>query len=383
MVKILIAPDSMKDCLTSEEVGKNIALGIQAIIPDAEIKVIPMADGGEGTTRALVAAMQGKLMEVEVHDPLMKKIRTFYGVLEEHKTAVIEVAAASGLELLKKDERNPWHTSSYGTGELIKAALDQGCRSFLIGLGGSATNDAGAGIIQALGGKLLDKEGKDIQKGGGALSELADIDLSGLDGRLGQCTILVACDVQIPLCGEQGTSKVYGAQKGADEFMREKLDRNLAHFAAVVRKKTGIDIAAMPGAGAAGGIAGMLKALLHAELKPGFELVSGLTGLEEEIKRSDLVITGEGRTDSQTLSGKVPLGIALLGRKLNIPVCIISGSILPGAEKLFELGIVKITALEKPGMTSDYSISNAPQLLQVAASDLMIWYKGYKFPEAL
>jgi glycerate 2-kinase len=371
MMKILIAPDSMKDCLPAEEVAKNIEIGIRQVLPDADIKIIPMADGGEGTTRTLIAATKGKLIEAYAHDPLMRPVKVCFGMLGDGATAVVEVAAASGLELLKKEERNPWLTTSYGSGELIKSALDHGCRKILVGLGGSATNDAGTGIIQALGGKFLDHQGKEIEKGGGALSELSEIDLSGMDMRLTQSSILVACDVKILLCGESGTSIVYGAQKGADDEMRIRLDNNLRHFANIVRERFNLDISDMEGAGAAGGIGGGLKVLLKAVLKPGFSIVAGLTDLEEEIKKADMVITGEGRTDLQTLSGKVPYGVAQLGKKHQVPVFIISGSLLPGSEKLFHEGASKMISLRQANMSVEYSISNAPHLLQKAASELM------------
>ncbi|HXA00357.1 MAG TPA: glycerate kinase [Cytophagaceae bacterium] len=367
-MRILIAPDSMKDCLPAEEVARNIELGIRKVLPDADIKIIPMADGGEGTTETLVTATGGKLIEVSAHDPFMREIKACYGILGDGKTAVVEVAAASGLELLKKAERNPWLTTSYGSGELLRSALDHGCGKILLGLGGSATNDAGAGIIQALGGKFLDKNRKEIRRGGGALSELAEIDLSELDQRLSDCLMVVACDVKIPLCGEQGTSKIYGDQKGADNAMREKLDDNLRKFAGLIKEKFKIDITDMEGAGAAGGIGGGLKALLHAELKPGFNMVAELTKLESAIKESDLIITGEGRTDAQTLSGKVPFGIAQLGKKYNIPVMIISGSLLPGSEKLYDEGVTKMIAIKEDNMPLEEAISNAPQLLQRAAA---------------
>jgi glycerate 2-kinase len=373
-MKILIAPDSMKDCLPAEEVAGNIALGIRNVLPDADIKIIPMADGGEGTTKTFVAATGGKLIEVLTRDPLMREIKGCYGISGDGKTAVVEVAAASGLELLSNEERNPWITTTYGSGELIRSALDHGCREILIGLGGSATNDAGAGIIKALGGKFLDKNGKAIGRGGGALSELEDIDLSGLDTRLRECSIIVACDVKVPFCGESGTSKVYGAQKGADNIMREKLDNNLRKFSNLIKAKYSIDIADMEGAGAAGGIGGGLKALLHAELKPGFSTIAELVGLEDEIKKSDLIITGEGRTDTQTLSGKVPFGIARMGRKHHVPVIIISGSLLPGSEKLYDEGVTKMIALKEESMSLEEAIANAPQLLQKAGEEAIRTY---------
>jgi glycerate 2-kinase len=370
-MKILIAPDSMKDCLPAEEVAGNIELGIRQVLPDADIKIIPMADGGEGTTKTLIAATGGKLIETQAHDPLMRPIKACFGILGDGATALVEIAAASGLELLKKEERNPWHTTSYGSGELIKSALDHGCRKILVGLGGSATNDAGAGIIQALGGKFLNHQGKEIEKGGGALSELSEIDLSGMDKRLIESSIMVACDVKIPLCGEYGTSKVYGAQKGADDKMRTGLDNNLRHFANLLKKNFYIDITDLEGAGAAGGIGGGLKVLLNAALKPGFGIIAGLTKLEEEIKNADLIITGEGRTDLQTLSGKVPYGVVQLAKKYHVPVFIISGSLLPGSEKLLNEGAAKMISLQQTGMSLGESISNAPQLLQKAAADLM------------
>ncbi|GAF82011.1 unnamed protein product, partial [marine sediment metagenome] len=272
-MKIVVAPDSFKGSLTAVEVSDAIAQGVREIFPEAEIVKIPMADGGDGTVQCLVNATRGKILKEKVTGPLGDEVLASYGILGDKKTAVIEMAEASGLTLVPKNKRNPLITTTYGTGQLIKAALDQGCRKMIIGIGGSATNDGGAGMVQALGAKLLDKDGEEIGFGGGELKKLNRIDISNLDNRLSDTKVLVASDVNNPLCGPKGASRIYGPQKGATPELIEELDKSLAHFAKLVKRDLHKDIKNIPGAGAAGGLGAGLMAFLDAELRPGIEII--------------------------------------------------------------------------------------------------------------
>lgn len=334
-MKIIIAPDSFKGSLTSIEVSDAIELGIKEVSPHAEIVKIPIADGGEGTVQCLVSATGGKIFHKEVTGPLGSKVLAYYGVLGDGKTGVIEMAAASGLPLVPENKRNPLITTTYGTGELIKATLDRGCSKLIIGIGGSATNDGGAGMLQALGVRLLDEEGKDIGFGGRELKRIAKIDISQMDERLRHVEILVASDVKNPLCGPNGASYVYGPQKGATPEMVKELDEALAHFAEIIKRDLGKDVKDMPGAGAAGGLGAGLIAFLHARLKPGIELIMETLKFEEAVVNADLVITGEGKIDTQTVYGKVPVGIANVAKKYNVPVLAI-GAIVEGDPGIFK-----------------------------------------------
>lgn len=370
-MKILIAPDSFKDCLPANEVARFLELGILKVFPDAEIIKIPLADGGEGTVEALVNTTDGKIINIQVHDPLMRKIDSFLGILGDGKTAIIEMAAASGLELLKEKERNPWLTTTFGTGELIKAALDFGCQTILIGIGGSATVDGGAGMVQALGIELLDKQNKSIAKGGKGLAQVETINTETLDKRLKECKILVACDVKNPLLGENGAAKVYGPQKGANPEMVRKLEQNLTHYAKVIESHLGTSIAETQGAGAAGGLGAGLLAFLNADLKPGFELISETVHLAEQIVNADLVITAEGKIDYQTRFGKTPAGVAGIAKKFNKPLLAFAGSLGPRVESLNELGFTSIIPITDKPMSLQESITNAGELLMNAAERTM------------
>jgi len=366
-MNILIAPDSFKDCLSSKKVAQNIEKGIRRIIPEANIKILPVADGGEGTVEALVDATGGKIVKVNVHDPLMRKIESFFGILGDKKTAVIEMAAASGIELLKENERNPWITTTYGTGELIRHALDKGCEKFVIGVGGSATNDAGVGMAQALGAKFLNSQGKQIGYGGGTLNEISEIDLTNLDNRIKRSQILVACDVDNPLYGPEGAAFVYSPQKGADKQMVIKLDENLRHFANVIKEVLNINVRNIKGSGAAGGLGAGLMVFLKAKLRPGFEIIKEIVKLEKEIDKADIVITGEGRIDYQTQFGKMPYGIAQLANKFNKPLIAIAGSLGERVEELYAKGFdYIIPVIDKP-MDMEYAMKNADVLIQNAA----------------
>jgi glycerate kinase len=366
-MNILIAPDSFKDCLSSKNVAQNIEKGIRRIMPGANIKILPMADGGEGTVEALVAATGGKIIKADVYDPLMRKIKSFFGILGDKKTAVIEMAAASGIELLKKNERNPWITTTYGTGELIRHALDKRCEKIVIGIGGSATNDAGVGMTQALGAKFLDLQGKQIGYGGGMLNKISEIDLTSLDSRIKGSQILVACDVDNPLYGPEGAAFVYSSQKGADTQMVKKLDENLRHFADKIKEVLDIDIQNVKGSGAAGGLGAGLKVFLNAQLKPGFEIIKNIVKLEKEIARADIIITGEGKIDYQTQFGKTPFGVAQVAAKLSKPVIAIAGALGERAEELYAKGFDYIVPIADKPMDIEYAIKNAGILIQNAA----------------
>lgn len=325
-MKVVIAPDSYKESLTAMEVATAIESGFKEIMPDAEYIKLPMADGGEGTVQSLVDATGGDIVTVEVTGPLGQPVEGFYGLLGDGSTAVIEMAAASGLHLVEPNERNPLLTTTYGTGELIKAALDRGVDHIIIGIGGSSTNDGGVGMAQALGAKLVDANGVDLPFGGGALADLVSIDLSGLDSRLATVQLEVACDVDNPLCGPKGASQIFGPQKGATPEMVTELDANLAHYAEVIRQTNGKEVINQAGAGAAGGLGAALLGLFDATLRPGISIVMDAVNLAEVVKDADLVITGEGRIDSQTIHGKTPIGVARTAKLYNLPVIGIAGS---------------------------------------------------------
>ncbi len=377
-MKVVIAPDSFKGSLTAGEVSKNIAKGIKRVFGDAEIISVPMADGGEGTVCSLVESTNGQIIRTRVKGPLMKEVEAFYGILGDGATAVIEMAAASGLPLLREEERDPMKTTTYGTGELIRHALDKGCRRIIIGIGGSATNDGGAGMIEALGARLLDADGNELEYGGGSLGKLQELDLSNMDKRLGECTIVAACDVDNPLTGPRGASRVFGPQKGADDKMVELLDSNLEHYAEIVLKHTGISIKDRPGAGAAGGLGGGLMAFLGAELRRGVDIVIEAARLEEKLAGADLAITGEGRMDYQTQFGKTPFGVAQTARKHGIPVVAIVGSVGHNAEVLYDMGFSGILSIINRPMTLEEALAESPQLLQKAAENVMRMYKVFQ-----
>ncbi len=367
IMNILIAPDSFKDCLSAREVALNIEAGIRRAMPAANIKMLPLADGGEGTVEALVEATGGEIINVVVHDPLMRSINSFFGVLGDIKTAIIEMAAASGIELLKENDRNPWLTSTYGTGELINHALDMNCEKLVIGVGGSSTNDAGTGMAQALGVRFLDNTGGEVAAGGGNLGQIAVIDMSGLDKRLSRCKILVACDVDNPFYGPRGAALTYALQKGADKEMAKKLDDNMRHFADKISEILGISIQNIKGAGAAGGLAGGLMAFLKAELKPGFEVIKDIINLENEIRKADIVVTGEGKIDSQTQFGKVPFGVARIAARHKKPVIAIAGSLGDKADELYEKIFDLIIPLARNPSDIEDAIKNADKLIRDTA----------------
>ena len=338
-MKIVIAPDSYKESLSASEVAQAIEKGFREIFPDAQYVSVPVADGGEGTVEAMIAATQGSEHHAWVTGPLGEKVNASWGMSGDGKTAFIEMAAASGLALVPPEKRNPLVTTSRGTGELILQALESGATNIIIGIGGSATNDGGAGMVQALGAKLQDANGTEIGFGGGSLDSLNTIDISGLDPRIQHCTIRVACDVTNPLIGDNGASRIFGPQKGADEAMIRELDNNLSHYADVIKTSLRVDVKEVPGAGAAGGMGAALMAFLGAELKSGIEIVTTALNLEEHIHDCTLVVTGEGRIDSQSIHGKVPVGVAHVAKKYHKPVIGIAGSLTRDVGVVHQYGI--------------------------------------------
>lgn len=350
-MKIVLAPDSFKECMTAREACIAMEKGFIKIFPDAEFIHVPMADGGEGTVQSLVDATGGELFKAEVTDPLGNRRFASYGILGDKETGVLEMATASGLELVPRDKRNPLVTTTYGTGELIKAALDKGVKRLLIGIGGSATNDGGAGMFQALGGSLKDSSGREIGFGGGSLKDLMTIDVSGLDERLKDTEVVVACDVTNPLTGDKGASAIFGPQKGATPEMVSELDSNLKNYAKIIKETLGKDVENYPGAGAAGGLGAGLMAFLNAELKRGIEMVITYTDLEEKLKDADLVVTGEGGIDAQTRFGKAPYGVAKSAKKYDIPVIAMAGNVKEDSYILFEHGFDAIFPITQ-GATS-------------------------------
>ncbi|MCY7755854.1 glycerate kinase [Bacillus haynesii] len=350
-MKIVIAPDSFKESMTSLEAARSIEKGFKAVLSDAEYVNIPVADGGEGTVQALVDATGGDIVHQTVTGPLGKPVKAAYGLLGDGKTAVIEMAEASGLHLVPPGQRNPLLTTTRGTGELILDATEKGVSTIIIGLGGSATNDGGAGMAAALGAKFLNRDGEEIENGGGALAEIAKIDVSGLNPKLKHIQFEAACDVDNPLTGPRGASAVFGPQKGANSEMTALLDQNLKHYAAAVKAELGCEIDSIPGAGAAGGLGAGLCAFLNAELKSGVDIVLDTLSFSERIKGADLVITGEGKIDGQTVSGKTPAGVAKRARSENIPVIAFAGSLGEGCELVYDIGISALFSIV-PGISS-------------------------------
>lgn len=338
-MKIVIAPDSFKESLSALEAASAIEAGFREIFPDADYIKVPVADGGEGTVDAMIAATDGRLVTLQATGPLGRPVEAFYGLTGGDVIAVIEMAAASGMELVAPDERDPLVATSRGTGELIRAALDAGARRFILGVGGSATNDGGAGMLQALGVGLLDAQGAQLAPGGGALAQLDRIDVSQLDARIKDCVFEVACDVSNPLVGPKGASAIFGPQKGATPELVERLDANLRHFASIIVRDLGQDVADVPGAGAGGGIAAAMMVFLDGRLRPGSEIVADAVGLDATVIDADLVVTGEGRIDSQTVNGKTPIGVARVAARHGKPVIAIGGCLAADAHAVHAHGI--------------------------------------------
>ncbi|AIN14674.1 MULTISPECIES: glycerate kinase [Yersinia pseudotuberculosis complex] len=376
-MKIIIAPDSFKESLTAMQVAEAIEQGFSEIFPQAEYIKLPMADGGEGTVESMVAATGGELVNVEVTGPLGAPVKAFYGWMGDGETAVIEMAAASGLHLVAPEQRNPLITTSYGTGELILAALNHGARKIILGIGGSATNDGGAGMMQALGVQLSDQQGKALTVGGAALVQLVDIDLSQLDDRLAQTDILVACDVDNPLCGAKGASAVFGPQKGATPERVQQLDAALQHYGEKIEQVTGKSVINVAGAGAAGGMGAALFGLLNARLQPGIEIVTEALKLAAAVQEADLVITGEGRIDSQTIYGKTPVGVARVAKRFDIPVIAIAGSMAPDYEVVHQHGLDAVFSVLNHIQTLPEALEEASDNIRITARNVAaVWKMG-------
>lgn len=369
-MKIVIAPDSYKESLSALEVASAIEQGFREIWPDADYVKLPVADGGEGTVEAMVAATAGRIVDVEVMGPLGEPTQAFYGLSGDARSAFIEMAAASGLEQVPPHRRDPLKTTSWGTGELIRHALDAGVEHIIIGLGGSATNDGGAGMVQALGAKLLNARHADIAQGGAALETLDRIDISQLDPRLAGCRIEVACDVTNPLTGKQGASAVFGPQKGATPEMIVRLDRALEHYAQLIARDLDVDVSTLAGGGAAGGMGAALYAFCGAQLRRGIEIVTDALHLDACVADADLVITGEGRIDSQTIHGKVPVGVANVAKRYNKPVVAIAGSLTADVGVVHEHGLDAVFSVIYCICTLDDALKNAEDNVRMTARNV-------------
>lgn len=390
-MKIVIAPDSYKESLSAMEVATEIERGFRQVLPNADYIKVPVADGGEGTVQSMVDATEGKLVTLSVIGPLGNRVEAHYGILGQRRhalgdssnqsdamaqahTAIIEMASASGLHHVPLEQRNPLLTTSYGTGQLIRHALDAGINHIIIGLGGSATNDGGAGMLQALGAQLIDQNGKEIAAGGAALATLKRIDISGLDPRLSHCHIEVACDVDNPLCGDKGASAIFGPQKGATPTMVAQLDAALAHFADITRAAGLAECRDIAGAGAAGGMGFAVLAYLKGELKPGIDIVMQTVNLAAIIRGADLVITGEGRLDSQTLHGKTPMGVAREANKQGIAVIAIAGCVSDDANVLLNHGFCALFSTTPRAMPLNQVLASAKHNLYSTSVSIAALY---------
>ncbi|TBM26949.1 glycerate kinase [Hafnia paralvei] len=376
-MKIVIAPDSFKESLSAMQVAEAIEQGFSEIFPQAEYIKLPMADGGEGTVESMVAATGGERVHVNVTGPLGQPVNGFFGWMGDGETAVIEMAAASGLHLVAPEQRNPLITTSFGTGELILAALNHGARKIILGIGGSATNDGGAGMMQALGAHFHDIDGKELHVGGAALAQLASVDLSQLDARLAQTDILVACDVDNPLCGAKGASAVFGPQKGATPERVKQLDAALQHYGEKIELATGKSVLNVAGAGAAGGMGAALFGLLNARLQPGIEIVTEALKLADAVQGADLVITGEGRIDSQTIHGKTPVGVARVAKRYDIPVIAIAGGMTPDYSVVHQHGLDAVFSVLNRIQTLPEALEGARENVRVTARNVAaVWKMG-------
>lgn len=358
-MKFILAPDSFKESMTSKDACNAMERGIKKVIKDAICIKVPMADGGEGTVEALVESTGGIIVNTLVTHPLGdKKIKAEYGLLGNGEKAIIEMASASGIHLVEREKRNPLITTTYGTGELILDAINRGVKHIIIGIGGSATNDGGAGMLQALGCHLLDKEGNELPFGGAALINLNTIDLTGFDSRLKEVTFEVACDVTNPLIGEKGASRIFGPQKGATEGMVLELDKALSNYAEIIKRELKVDVANVEGAGAAGGLGAALLTFLNGELKRGIDLIIKHTDLENKIQGADFVFTGEGAIDNQTIFGKTPMGVAAIAKKHNVNTIAFAGKIGDGVENLYDIGINSIFGIMRGVCSLDEALKN-------------------------
>jgi len=368
-MNVLIAADSFKGSLTSLQVAEYVRRGIMKVYEDAAVQCVPIADGGEGTVEAVVYSVNGSYRQVSVHNPLGERITARYGDIGK-ATAIIEMAESTGLSLIPEEKRNPLKTTSYGLGEQIRDALDQGFKRIVLGIGGSATNDGGAGMARALGAVFTDEQGNELDGSGGSLGEVAKIDLSHFDSRVYHTEFIVACDVTNPLCGEKGASAVYGPQKGATSVMVNTLDNNLAHFADVIEAQMGVSVRDIPGSGAAGGAGGGLIAFCRARIVKGIEYILDLMDIDSRIREADVVITGEGRMDWQSAFGKVPVGIARRAGKYGKPVFAICGSLGKGAEAVYEHGIAGAFSAIVAPVTLEQAIAESPVRIEEASERL-------------
>jgi glycerate 2-kinase len=377
-MKVVIAIDSFKGCCTTLEAANAVERGIRYYRDDIKTKILPIADGGEGTVETLVKSLNGKYIEVDVLNPLGKKMKSRYGILPG-EIAVIEMASASGLTLISEEEYNPLITTTFGTGQLIQDAMDKGCTTIFIGLGGSATNDGGVGMAQALGVSFKNKLNQEIGFGGGELKAIESIDVSKLDPRVENTEIVILSDVTNPLCGKNGAANVYGPQKGATPSMIQILDDNLKYFGSVINEQLSIDVMNLSGGGAAGGLGAGLVAFCQAKIHSGVEKIIEFIGLEEHLQDADLLITGEGRIDSQTINGKVALGVARKAKKYGVPVIAIVGSIGEGAEIVYNHGIDAIVDIVSEPMTLENALENGISLLEKTSERTMrIWDASVK-----
>ena len=370
-MRIVVAPDKLKGSLNAVRAAHAIARGVEAALPDALIDEVPMADGGEGTVEALVAATGGTFRTARVAGPLGDPIDARFGLSGDVGTAFVEMAAASGLILLPERRRDPSRTTTRGTGELVRAAIDAGVDRIVVGIGGSATNDGGAGMAQALGIRLLDAQGRDLEPGGGPLETLDRIDASGRDPRLESVRIAVACDVRNPLCGPSGASAIYGPQKGADPALVGRLDRNLGRLAAIIRRDLGVDVLEVPGAGAAGGLGAGLVAFAGGILEPGVDLVIRAVGLDDRLQTADLCLTAEGALDAQTAHGKTVAGVARAAQNQGCPVIALAGSITPDARLVLDAGVSAYFGICPGPITLGQAIADAESLIEAAAEQVI------------
>ncbi|QPK88949.1 glycerate kinase [Bacillus velezensis] len=377
-MKIIIAPDSFKESMTSKEAADSIEKGFKAVFPDAEYTKIPAADGGEGTVQALTDATGGSIIKKTVTGPLGTPVNAAYGLLGDGRTAVIEMAEASGLHLVPRHLRDPLNTTTRGTGELIADAASRGASEIIIGLGGSATNDGGTGMASALGVRFLNEEGQEIHDGGGALHTLASIDISGLSPDLKHIRFRAACDVENPLTGENGASYVFGPQKGASEKTKVVLDRNLYHFADVLRRQHDIEADTVKGAGAAGGLGAGLIAFLQAEIQSGIDVVLDTLSFSDQIRDADLVITGEGQIDGQTIFGKTPAGIAARAAAQEIPVIALAGSLSKNFEHVYSAGITAVFSIVPGAVSLEDALASGRFNLESTARNAAALYRAAK-----
>ena len=366
MNKVVLAPQGFKESLSGMEIAEAMAIGVKSVWPEAETVLIPVADGGDGTLQALVDSSGGEVRSAEVEDAIGRTIESQWGALGNGTTAVIEVASAVGLARLGQDERDVRNASTFGVGQLFIEALDAGFTDFIIGVGGSATNDGGSGMIQALGGKLTDSDGNDIARGGIALLDLVNIDVSGLDPRMANVNVVVACDVNNPLCGTRGASAIFGPQKGATDEDIQELDAALANFAEIIAKNLHKDVAEIPGAGASGGLAAGLMGFFDARLRLGADIVLEALNIEKHLKDAELVIVGEGQFDRSTVFNKSPVAVAQRAKRIGIPVIGIAGSLGAGFREVHEHGIDAVFSLVNRPMTLKAAMEDTKRLVAIA-----------------